>query len=102
MKIQWDDVSQGWRAVRRRLGSEPATGHREWFVESRWPNGLIGIDPDHRLHVSDRLLVCHDGPMLEALERAARRATLDLPDRVEDRPGRDRLATRFARFKAAG
>ncbi len=30
---------------------------------------LIGIDPDHRLHVSDRLLSLNDGPMLEAAER---------------------------------
>jgi putative restriction endonuclease len=28
---------------------------------------LIGIDPDYRLHVSDRLLGQNDGPMLEAL-----------------------------------
>jgi putative restriction endonuclease len=28
---------------------------------------LIGIDPDYRLHVSERLLVQKDGPMLEAL-----------------------------------
>ena len=29
---------------------------------------LIGIDPDYRIHVSDRLLTLHDGPMLEALK----------------------------------
>ena len=26
---------------------------------------LIGIDPDYRIHVSDRLLEIHDGPFLE-------------------------------------
>ena len=30
---------------------------------------LIGIDPDYRLHVSERLLGQHDGPMLKALTR---------------------------------
>ncbi len=30
---------------------------------------LIGIDPDYRLHVSERLLGQNDGPMLEALKR---------------------------------
>lgn len=30
---------------------------------------LIGIDPDYKLHVSERLLVQNDGPMLEALKR---------------------------------
>src|SRR6201993_1050796 len=29
---------------------------------------LIGIDPDYRLHVSDRLLAQTDGPMLEAIK----------------------------------
>jgi putative restriction endonuclease len=30
---------------------------------------LIGMDPDYRLHVSDRLLSQHDGPTLQALTR---------------------------------
>ena len=30
---------------------------------------LIGIDPDYRLHVSERLLGQHDGSMLEALKQ---------------------------------
>ena len=29
---------------------------------------LIGIDPDYRLHVSERLLAQNDGPMLEAIK----------------------------------
>ena len=61
---------------------------------------LIGIDPDYRLHVSDRLLDQNDGPMLEALKQIDGEA-LHLPNRVKDRPDRDRLAIRFERFKAA-
>ena len=61
---------------------------------------LIGIDPDYRLHVSERLLGQHDGPMLEALKRLDG-GTIHLPNRVRDRPDRDRLALRFERFKAA-
>ena len=61
---------------------------------------LIGIDPDYRLHVSERLLAQNDGPMLEALKRLAGGA-LHLPSRVRDRPDRDRLAARFERFKSA-
>jgi putative restriction endonuclease len=61
---------------------------------------LIGIDPDYRLHVSDRLLSQNDGPMLEALKRL-NGGTIHLPGRVKDRPDRDRLAQRFDRFKAA-
>jgi DNA-binding NarL/FixJ family response regulator len=60
---------------------------------------LIGIDPDYRLHVSERLLLQNDGHMLEALKRL-HGGTIYLPSRVRDRPDRDRLALRFARFKA--
>jgi len=61
---------------------------------------LIGIDPDYRLHVSDRLLRQQDGPMLEALKRL-NGASIYLPVRKIDCPDRDRLALRFERFKAA-
>ena len=60
---------------------------------------LIGIDPDYRLHVSDRLLAQNDGPMLEALKRLQGN-TIHLPSRPKDRPDRDRLALRFERFAA--
>ncbi|MCH7891541.1 MAG: HNH endonuclease [Gemmatimonadetes bacterium] len=61
---------------------------------------LIGIDPDYRLHVSERLLGRNDGPMLEALKQL-NDGTIHLPGRVKDRPDRARLALRFERFKAA-
>jgi putative restriction endonuclease len=61
---------------------------------------LIGIDPDFRVHVSDRLLAKRDGPMLEALQGLAG-ARLHLPARVKDRPDRDRLAIRYEAFKTA-
>ena len=60
---------------------------------------LIGIDPDYRLHVSERLLGQSDGPMLEALQRLDGGA-LHLPSRDKDRPDQDRLALRFERFRA--
>ena len=60
---------------------------------------LIGIDPDYRLHVSNRLLEQNDGPMLDALKRL-NGGTIHLPSRIKDRPDRDRLAIRFERFKA--
>ncbi len=61
---------------------------------------LIGIDPDYRLHVSQRLLVQKDGPMLEALKRLDG-GIIHMPIRAKDRPDRDRLAQRYERFKEA-
>ena len=61
---------------------------------------LIGIDPDFRIHVSEKLLVQRDGPMLEAL-KGLRGAKLLLPNRAKDHPDRDRLAVRFERFRVA-
>ena len=61
---------------------------------------LIGIDADYRLHVSERLLVQKDGPMLEALKRL-NGETIHFPTRAQDRPDRDRLAQRFERFRSA-
>ena len=61
---------------------------------------LIGIDPDYRLHVSERLLDLHDGPMLEALKQLDG-GMLHLPARTKDYPDRDRLALRYEQFKVA-
>ncbi|WP_128002621.1 HNH endonuclease [Piscinibacter defluvii] len=61
---------------------------------------LIGIDPDYRVHVAERLLSQNDGPMLEALKRL-HGGQLHLPHRPTDSPDRDRLAERFDLFKAA-
>ena len=60
---------------------------------------LIGIDPDYRLHVAGRLLSQHDGPMLEMLKQL-NGGQIHLPDRIKDRPDRDRLALRFERFQS--
>ena len=60
---------------------------------------LIGIDVDYRLHVSERLLIQNDGPMLDALKRLDGE-TIHLPNRQRDRPDRNRLALRYERFKA--
>ena len=61
---------------------------------------FIGIDPDYRIHISERLLVQRDGPMLEALKQL-KGGDLRLPRRDADRPDRDRLALRFEQFLSA-
>ena len=59
---------------------------------------LIGIDPEYRIHVSERLLSRRDGPLLEALKRLDLER-LNLPAREKDRPDRDRLAIRSNCFR---
>ncbi len=61
---------------------------------------LIGVDPDFRVHVSERLLVQQDGPLLESMKRL-HNGMLLLPARAQDRPDCDRLALRFEQFRAA-
>ena len=62
---------------------------------------LIGVDPDYRIHVSDRLLEIHDGPFLELGLKGIAGTSIQLPRRSMDRPDRDRLARRFEQFKKA-
>lgn len=62
---------------------------------------LIGIDPDFRVHVSPHLMEMDDGPMLEQGMKAMAGCTILLPDRVADRPDRDRLSQRFAAYEAS-
>ncbi len=61
---------------------------------------LIGIDPDYRVHVSDRLLEQHDGKMLEAL-KLLDGGKIHFPRRSADLPDRDRLAQRYELFRDA-
>jgi putative restriction endonuclease len=60
---------------------------------------LIGIDPDFRIHVSDRLLEIHDGPFLELGLKGIAGQVIQLPRRSVDRPDRDRLSRRFEEFE---
>jgi putative restriction endonuclease len=62
-------------------------------------NHLMGIDPDGRVHVSERLLMLHDGPLLEQSPKAIAGTTMRLPRSHEHHPDRDRLATRLEQFE---
>lgn len=58
---------------------------------------LVGVSPDYVVHVSRRLLEDEDGPMLDLL-KGFHELSLHVPTRVADRPDRERLDARFARF----
>jgi putative restriction endonuclease len=59
---------------------------------------LIGIDPDFRVHVANRLLRQNDGPMLEVLKKL-HHGQVHLPARRRDWPDQERLAVRFDEFR---
>jgi putative restriction endonuclease len=61
---------------------------------------LVGVDPEYRVHVAERLLADQDGPMLELL-KTFHQADLVLPVRVEQRPDRELLGARYELFRAA-
>jgi putative restriction endonuclease len=58
---------------------------------------LVGVSPDYTVHVSGRLLEDEDGPMLDLL-KGFHEVPLHVPTRAADRPDRERLDARFARF----
>ncbi|UZE49319.1 HNH endonuclease [Rhodopseudomonas sp. P2A-2r] len=66
-----------------------------------YDSDLIGIDPDRRVHISDRLLAQQDDPILLRTIRAMSGAVLRAPRREEDRPDLERLARRFERYQIA-
>lgn len=63
----------------------PVASRSPKFITPPFGAHLIGIAPDYRLHVSDRLLAQNDGPMLEALKRLHGN-TIHLPSRAKDLP----------------
>ena len=62
---------------------------------------IIGIDPEARVHVRRDILEEQDGPMLRHGLQEAEGSKLLLPRRLDERPNREFLAERFARFNAA-
>ena len=61
---------------------------------------LLGIDPDYKIHLSERLLDQEDGPMLELL-KGFHGKTILLPKREKDYPDKERLDRRYEQFKSA-
>jgi putative restriction endonuclease len=63
--------------------------------------GLIGIDADFIVHVSERLLAIHDGPLLEQSLKALAGQKARVPADALAVPDRDRLSFRFELFRSA-
>lgn len=68
---------------------------------SAYDANIIGIDPDARVHIREDILREKDGPMLKhGLQEMAGHGLM-LPRKEDQKPNRDFLAERFARFLAA-
>jgi putative restriction endonuclease len=65
-----------------------------------YDSGLIGIDRDLRIHVSEQLLEMHDGPLLEQAFKQLAGTRIRLPGDPSVSPDRDRLAVRFEQFRS--
>ena len=63
--------------------------------------GLIGIDSDFNIHVSERLLAIHDGPLLEESLKGLAGQKVRMPTDALAVPDRDRLSFRFKLFRSA-
>lgn len=61
---------------------------------------LIGVDPDLRIHVAEKVIKERDGPLLENL-RQLHGAKLRTPSHTDAHPNPKYLELRFARFRAA-
>lgn len=66
-----------------------------------YDRNLMGIDPDKVVHIHRRLLEEEDGPMLANGLQHFHGARILEPRRSEQRPDRERLASRFEAFKRA-
>lgn len=66
-----------------------------------YDRNLLGIDPKGVVHISERLLHEHDGPMLKSGLQGFHGAAINQPRRPENRPDPMRLEMRFAEFVAA-
>ena len=62
---------------------------------------ILGISPDYMVHINQQVLIEIDGPMLKYGLQEMNKRRLSLPERVKDRPDRDRLALRFEEFNSA-
>jgi putative restriction endonuclease len=68
---------------------------------SAYDVGILGVDPDYRIHLRADVLDEHDGPMLKHGLQELHGASIQTPRLREHQPRPEYLAERFARFEAA-
>ncbi len=68
---------------------------------SAYDTGILGIDPDYRIHLRPDVIEEVDGPMLQHGLQEMHDHTIQVPRTKSHRPNPDYLAERFDRFQAA-
>jgi putative restriction endonuclease len=68
---------------------------------SAYDLNIVGIDPDHRVHVREDILAQIDGPMLQHGIKEMQGERIRVPHRPDHQPNVDYLAERFEAFMAA-
>lgn len=68
---------------------------------SAYDTGILGIDPDYRIHLRHDILEEVDGPMPQHGLQEMHHHTIHVPRTKSHRPNPDYLAERFDRFQAA-
>ena len=63
--------------------------------------GILGVDPEYRIHLRRDILEEHDGPMLRHGLQEMHGGLIQVPRRAQHLPRREYLSERFARFLAA-
>jgi putative restriction endonuclease len=63
--------------------------------------GILGVDPDLKIHLRQDVLEEHDGPMLRYGLQEMHGTQIEIPRRPSYRPNRDYLKERFDKFRAA-
>ncbi|HEY4320716.1 MAG TPA: HNH endonuclease [Gemmatimonadales bacterium] len=62
---------------------------------------ILGVAPDHTVHIREDILLERDGPMLQHGIKEMAGKIIRVPQRIGDQPGEELLAERFERFRAA-
>jgi putative restriction endonuclease len=62
-------------------------------------SNLIGVTPDYKIYISERLMKIQDGVILEGGLKALHGQRLDLPNNVQNWPSKELLDRRFEEFK---
>ena len=67
-----------------------------------YDQNILGIDSDYRIHIQEKILAEHDGPMLKHGIQEMDGTVIQVPRVAEFKPKREFLEIRFAEFGKAG